>query len=116
MSGAIHIITTYRHGSTWVFDDPKVGLAQEPLVCGIPTLIDTVAATVPRAETGFRLLVCSEPFPGYQVELVKVRQDKDTVWYRWAERETKGYLSAALLKYFSQAPERLYLRAQSGAG
>ena len=30
MANAIHVIVPYRHASTWVFDDPRVGLSQEP--------------------------------------------------------------------------------------
>ena len=39
MANAIHVIVPYRHASTWVFDDPRVGLSQEPFVSGIPTLL-----------------------------------------------------------------------------
>ena len=31
-----------QHASTWVFDDPRVGLFQEPFVSGIPETIDTI--------------------------------------------------------------------------
>ena len=67
MANAIHVIVPYRHASTWVFDDPRVGLSQEPFVSGIPEMIDTMVANIPNAEKGFRLLFASEPFPGYQV-------------------------------------------------
>ena len=75
MANAIHVIVPYRHASTWVFDDPRVGLAQEPFVSGIPEMIDTMVADIPNAEKGVRLLFASEPFPGYQVELEKVRKN-----------------------------------------
>ena len=42
MANAIHVIVPYRHASTWVFDDPRVGLSQEPFVSGIPEMIDTM--------------------------------------------------------------------------
>lgn len=83
MANAIHVIVPYRHASIWVFDDPRVGLSQEPFVSGIPEMIDTMVANIPNAEKGFRLLFASEPFPGYQVELEKVREEYEGVWYRW---------------------------------
>jgi hypothetical protein len=67
MANAIHVIVPYRHASTWVFDDPRVGLSQEPFVSGIPEMIDTIVEKIPNAEKGFRLLFASAPFPGYQV-------------------------------------------------
>jgi hypothetical protein len=102
-----YVIVPYRHASTWVFDDPPVGLSQEPFVSGIPEMIDTIVANIPNAETGFRLLFASEPFPGYRVKLEKVREEYEGVWYRWADN-AEGWLCPALFLYFPQAPSALY--------
>jgi hypothetical protein len=112
MANAIHVIQPYRHASTWVFDDPRVGLHQEPFVSGIPAMIDTLVANVPDAAKGFRLLFSSEAFPGYQVELVRVRPEYGGMWYRWEGRNAEGWLCPALFKYFSAAPARLYAKAE----
>jgi hypothetical protein len=40
---AINVITPYKHHGMWVFDDPRVGLVQEPFVAGADTMIDRVA-------------------------------------------------------------------------
>jgi hypothetical protein len=112
VANQIHVIQPYRHASTWVFDDPGVGLHQEPFVSGIPQMIDTLVANVPNAAQGFRLLFAGEPFPGYQVELVKVREEYQGVWYRWEGRTAQGWLCPALFRYFDQAPPRLYARAE----
>jgi hypothetical protein len=64
VANAIHVIVPYRHASTWVFDDPRVGLSQEPFVSGIPEMIDTMVGNIPDAEKWFRLLFASAPFPG----------------------------------------------------
>ena len=50
---AINIIAPYKHLGMWVFDDPRVGLVQEPFVSGTDTMIDRVVATIPGAENGF---------------------------------------------------------------
>src|ERR671910_3655275 len=104
MANTIHVIQPYRHAATWVFDDPRVGLHQEPFVAGIPQMIDTLVANVPNTEKGFRLLFSSEPFPGYQVELIKVRAEFRGVWYRWADRRAEGWRCPALFCYFQTAP------------
>jgi hypothetical protein len=112
VANQIHVIQPYRHASTWVFDDPSVGLHKEPFVSGIPQMIDTLIANVPNAEKGFRLLFSAEPFPGYQIELIKGRAEYQGVWYRWAERKAEGWLCPALFRYFQTAPPRLYARAE----
>ena len=55
MANAIHVIVPYWHASTWVFDDPRAGLSQEPFVSGISEMIDTIVENIPNAEKGFRL-------------------------------------------------------------
>ena len=39
----IYVISSYKHHGMWVFDDPYVGLLQEPFVAGADTWIDRVA-------------------------------------------------------------------------
>src|SRR6516165_3655050 len=47
---AINVISPYKHHGMWVFDDPRVGLVQEPFVSGADTWIDRVVANIPNAE------------------------------------------------------------------
>ncbi len=62
---AINVIAPYKHLGMWVFDDPRVGLMQEPFVAGADTMIDRVVATIPGAEKGFTMLFSATPFPGH---------------------------------------------------
>jgi hypothetical protein len=62
---AINVIASYRHHGMWVFDDPRVGLVQEPFVAGADTMIDRVVADIPNAERGF-----SMPFPDTNIVLI----------------------------------------------
>jgi hypothetical protein len=39
-----------------VFDDPEVGLRQEPFVSGADAIIERMVQKIPNAEWGFRLL------------------------------------------------------------
>jgi len=81
-------------------------------VSGIPEMIDAMVESISNAEKGFRLLFVSEPVPGYQVKLEKVREEYDGVWYRWANN-AEGWLCPALFLYFSQAPRHLYAKAEA---
>ena len=71
----INVIAPYKHQGMWVFDDPRVGLVQEPFVAGADTIIDRVVADIPDAERGFTLVFSSTPFPGYQHRLDWQREE-----------------------------------------
>jgi hypothetical protein len=112
VSNEIHVIAPYRHASTWVFDDPAVGLQAEPFVSGIPEMIDVLVKAIPHAERGFRLLFSERPFPGYHVGLMRLRSEYGGNWYRWTATNMEGWLCPALFKYFPEPPARLYARAE----
>jgi hypothetical protein len=71
---AINVIAPYKHHGMWVFDDPRVGLVQEPFVAGADTMIDRVVADIPDAEHGFTLIFSTTPFPGHEYRLQKTRK------------------------------------------
>jgi hypothetical protein len=108
----INIISPYRDGDTWVFDDPAVGLRREPFVAGIPAMIDALVAYIPDAHGGFRLLFSSQPFPGFQAELSWIKNEHGGSWYRWNTRQMEGWLCPALFRYFPEVPQKLYARAE----
>ncbi|MFB8787769.1 MAG: DUF6717 family protein [Potamolinea sp.] len=112
MSNAMMVIFPYRYQHTWVFDDEKVGLVQEPFVSGIPEIIDVLVQDIPNADRGFKLLFSLNPFPGYQEEFIWVREDFGGHWYRWCANNMEGWLCPALFKYFSEAPQKIYCKAE----
>ena len=98
---------------TWVFDDAAVNLVQEPFVSGIPEMIDELVSTIPNARKGFRLLFSASPFPGYQRKLTRVREELGGWWYASDEPKGEGWLCPALFRYFEQAPEEIYVKAEA---
>ena len=96
-----------------MFDDPAVGLQQEPFVSGIPEMINLLVKDIPLARGGFRLTFSEKPFPGFQKELLWVREEMEGNWYRQENPLVEGWLCPALFKYFERAPEKLYFRAES---
>ncbi len=106
------VIVPYWYQGTWVFDDESVGLNKEPFVAGVPEMIDDLVKDIPNARSGFRLLFSSMPFPGYQIELTRVKEEYDGYWYRVKDQWEEGWLCPALFKYFETAPETLYVRAE----
>jgi hypothetical protein len=87
---AINVIAPYRHLGMWVFDDPNVGLVQEPFVSGADTMIDRVVANIPDAERGFVMLFSAAPFPGHQFRLDWRRCESGGNWYYASQLGMEG--------------------------
>ena len=108
---SIHLIRPYRHLGMWVFDDERVSLVQEPFVSGADTIIDVWVADIPDAESGFRLLFSTTPFPGHTLHLEWLREEHGGNWYRWPAHDMEGWLCPALFHYFPEAPRAIYAQA-----
>lgn len=115
MPNQIMVIAPYwlDQAGTWVFDDPATDLSQEPFVEGIPEMIDDLVADIPNARNGFRLLFSAAPFPGCQRRLIRLRQELGGWRYASDEPEAEGWLCPALFRYFDEAPEEIYVKAEA---
>jgi len=111
----INVISPYKHHGMWVFDDPRVGLVQEPFVAGADTMIDRVVSEIPNAARGFLLVFSSSPFPGHQYRLDWRRSEGGGNWYYSNQLDAEGWLCPALLRYFAEAPRRLYVQVKRAA-
>jgi hypothetical protein len=98
--------------STWVFDDPAVGLCQEPFVSGVPEMIDHLVKDIPQARRGFRLLFSASAFPGCRQRLSWRREEMGGNWYASDDPPMEGWLCPALFRYFDRAPAELYVKAE----
>ena len=114
MANQILVIAPYwlESAGTWVFDDDAVDLVQEPFVSGIPEMIDELVADIPNAKRGFRLLFSASPFPGYQRKLTRLREELGGWWYESNQPKGEGWLCPALFRYFDEAPEEIYVKAE----
>jgi hypothetical protein len=107
---SLFAIAPYKYEGFWVFDDPAVGLKQEPFVSGADTIIDVLTQDIPDAAKGFRLVFSMEPFPGYTARLVWNREEFNGNWYTWPDKKMEGWLCPALFKYFEKAPREIYVK------
>ena len=115
MPNQILVIAPYwlEAARTWVFDDENVGLHKEPFVEGVPKMIDELVADIHDARQGFRLIFSAAPFPGYQRKLSRLREEFGGWWYSSDEPEAEGWLCPALFRYFAEAPEVIYVKAEA---
>jgi hypothetical protein len=113
---SILVIHPYKYSGVWVFDDPAVGLVKEPFVSGADLMIDRMVEGIPDAEQGVTILFSAGPFPGFQHEFVRRREEFGGNWYASEEYNMEGWLCPALFKYFDTAPERLYVQVKPKGG
>lgn len=113
IANSIFVIFPYLHNNTWVFDDESVGLVREPFVSGIPEMINKLVASIENAEGGFRLIFSAEPFPGYSTKVTRRRGEYGGNWYCSDQYKAEGWLCPALLKYFPEAPEEIYVKGEA---
>ena len=102
----------YRWDSLWVFDDPAVSLVKEPFVGGADTIIDMATGHIPDAATGLLAVFSAGVFPDAQIVLERVRAEGGGNVYRWPEKGMEGWLCPALLRYFPEAPEKLFVQVK----
>ncbi|MGQ0635001.1 MAG: DUF6717 family protein [Planctomycetaceae bacterium] len=111
-ANSLFVIAPYRHGGTWVFDDPSTKLVREPFVAGVPEMIDELVREAPGADNGFRLLFSAQPFPGYQKKLTWLRGDMGGNYYSMEEPAMEGWICPAMFRYYESAPKELYVKAE----
>jgi hypothetical protein len=110
---SINVIAPYRYQGTWVFDDSRAGLIQEPFISGADTLIDHAVANILGADHGFFLIFSAHRFPGHTIRMIWRRADVDGNWYYSEGLEREAWLCPALLKYFDHVPGVLYLQCKA---
>ena len=115
MPNQIMVIVPYwlEAAGTWVFDDPATDLKQEPFVEGIPGNDRRPCRRHSKRSQRFRLLFSAASFPGYQRKLTRLRQELGGWWYASDEPEAEGWLCPALFRYFDEAPEEIYVKAEA---
>ena len=106
------VIHPYKVGGVWVFDDPAVGLVQEPFVAGADEILDYMVQGIPNAESGVTIIFSADPFPGSQHEFQWRREESGGNWYYSSKYDMEGWLCPALFKYFEKAPARLYAQVK----
>jgi len=113
MNNSIFVIRPYKWEGMWVFDDSDVGLVREPFVGGADRMIDRATNKIPNAHQGFLAVFSASYFPDAQIVLEWVREEGGGNVYRWPEQGMEGWLCPALLRYFSEPPEKLYIQVKA---
>ncbi len=114
-NNAVHVISPYRSGGAWVFDDPARGLVREAFVSGADDWMERMAASVPGGRArGFTLLFSSRPFPGAR-RLEFRRREHGGAWYYDAQMKHEGWLCSTLFDYFPAPPREIWAQVKPRA-
>jgi len=100
----------------WVFDDERTGLQQEAFVLGASEMITELVKDqklLPAAKYGFRMVFSHQQLPNTHRVLLRLYEDAGGWWYRQLDNNAECWLCPALFKYFDEAPEHLFVRAES---
>jgi len=134
MANILMAIEPYWYEGTWVFNDVSLGFEQEPIEgrfegemgemmdiagitgTGLSEMIDYLVKDIPNARNGFILLFSSEPFAGYQVELIRFLREWSGWYYKAKNYHAEPWLPPTLLRYFDTAPETIYVKAEPWRG
>ena len=110
---SIQTLMPYNFAGAWVFDDEATNLIREPFVCGMSDIITEMVnnAGIKDADTGFRLTFSANAFPDYTHSFEWLRFEFGGNVYYCPENQMTGWLCPALLKYFEQAPNKIYAKA-----
>jgi hypothetical protein len=126
----INVIAPYRHLGGWVFDDDAVGLSREPFVAGADVAIDKIIDQLGIKGDKIKMTFSAGQFPGYDLKLEYLKMDvlKDGDFYgidstdqftkeedrleHWDNDTFVLWLCPALLKYFDDAPEEIYVKVE----
>jgi hypothetical protein len=112
----------------WVFDDERTGLKEEAFVFGMTEMISKIVEVkaIRGAAKGFSLTFAAVPFEHdveltwlSPIDLAKQRNcrvnelPESGNWYsgRILDHEMTGWLCPALLRYFDQAPAKIFVKA-----
>ena len=118
IDNSIYTMRVYRHESAWVFDNPSVGLIKEPFVAGADEIFDEIAhlRAVDPSRARIDILFSDGQFPGWQIlaEHLGPSMGGDDYNIISSEYETLDdhdfWLCPALLKYFYEAPSKIFMK------
>lgn len=118
MANALFSLSAYVKNDMWMFDDESRDIKEEPFVAGADTMFDLMSGRSANLSIDqCNIVFGSTPIPDYDVH-VKLKGDDghDGHYYvvekfvKYPAVETfKFWLCPALLAFFDEAPENIYV-------
>ena len=118
-NNAVNFIHVYWKSGTWVFDDPAVGLTEEPFVAGADLIISEALNFKGQLEMamhdgGARIIFSSTMFPDHDIHLKNNFDELGHGIYEATHTISgvvqNGWLCPATLHYFRDYPDNIYAK------
>lgn len=100
-------ISPYKYNGTWVFDDLSKGISKELFINGSDGIFEYFYN---QRNQYFELKFSDKPFPECELIFNKKNQELDGYWYSCCSLRMSGWLCPVILKYYGEAPERLFVQ------
>ena len=101
-------VVVYKSDGGWFMDDAAKGIVAEPLILGMPDIIEhIVGGNIYRFTAIFSPL-----FSGENHVLMRQEPENDGYWYELKGSSMRGWLCPVLFQYFDEAPLNLYISWQ----
>ena len=115
-NNAVHCVFPYRHAqdrTTWVFDDARFGVSEEPFILGASEAIHRVVARkFPNADR-LKVIFAATPIPSADVVLRRVWNGENAALHgcNYHDGVAEFWLCPAMMRYFAGAvaPEKIYV-------
>jgi hypothetical protein len=121
MPNSLFKLHAYLKDNTWMFDDEKRGIVEEPFVAGADIMFDFMSGRVmsPANDT-CDIVFSATPIPDHDVHATLTGDDGHDGHYYDVQKfnqfpEGVGFefwLCPALLEFFNKAPDNLYVKVQ----
>jgi len=102
----------YKQNNTWLFDDPGKAVCNEPFVEGSSEILSELQNQLGLSGNTLTIEFSDAPFEGHQ-HVLQWKNSRDAgTWnlYYSEELQMEGWLCPVLLKYFDDAPKKLFLK------
>ena len=98
-------VIIYKIADDWFMDDVAKEIVMEPLILGMPEIIEhIVGKDIHRFTANF-----SHSTSGDQQVLVRREPENDSYWYELKGTSMRGWLCPVLFCYFEEAPPNVYI-------
>ena len=102
---AIFSVLIHKMGNEWFMDDVTKEIVNEPLICGMPEIIEHI---VGRDIHCFAATFSNTTSEDQQV-LLRREPENGGYWYELKGASMRGWLCPVLFRYFDEAPLNLYV-------
>ena len=107
-SNSIMMLSLYKEGTTWAFDDATFGITREPFVMGMSEIISSY---LPAKAKKCTIYFSHTPFPQSE-KLILLQEESNGGIYKVESSGMTGWLCPVTRIYMQGIPESIYFQVK----